>query len=99
MLLIKDQNIAVKIMILSRYHFQVIVTHGDTTSIIVTLTSFTVYHRPPPFHTVPHRPWGDGGGTVRDGERPEFHDDGLWVTPAKIGNGTVMGQNHNFYSI
>ena len=31
----------------------------------------------------------------------ECHDDGLWATPAKIGNGavTVTEQNHNFYSM
>jgi len=30
---------------------------------------------------------GEGRWTVRDG-----HDDGLWVTLAKNGNGTVMGR-------
>jgi hypothetical protein len=49
--------------------------------------------------------WGmvrDGGersGTVRNGEGLWCHDDGLWVTLAENGNGTVTvtGQNHNFY--
>jgi hypothetical protein len=34
-------------------------------------------------------------GTVRDGgdgQGPRSHDDGLWVTLAKNGNGTVMGR-------
>ncbi len=47
---------------------------------------------------------GNGGkrsGTVRDVEGLWCHDDGLWVTLAENGNGTVTvtGQNHNFYSI
>jgi hypothetical protein len=39
-------------------------------------------------------------GTVRDGQGRECLDDGLMVTLAKNGKGTVMvtGQNHNFYS-
>ena len=43
---------------------------------------------------------GEGrSGTVRDGQGLWFHDDGLWVTLAKNGNGTVTvtGQNQNFY--
>ena len=42
--------------------------------------------------------WGTVGngreryGTVRDGERLWCHDDGLWVTLAENGNGTVMGR-------
>jgi hypothetical protein len=51
--------------------------------------------------------WGterDGGGrrgTVGNDEGLWCHDDGLWVTLAKTGNGTVTvkGQNHNFYCI
>jgi hypothetical protein len=31
-------------------------------------------------------------GTVRDGEGLWCHDDGLWVTLAENGNGTVMGR-------
>jgi hypothetical protein len=31
-------------------------------------------------------------GTVRDGQGLWCHDDGLWVTLAKNGNGTVMGR-------
>ena len=40
-------------------------------------------------------------GTVKDGEGLWCHDDGLWVTLAENGNGTVTvtGQNHNFYCI
>ena len=35
-----------------------------------------------------------------DGYGREYHDDGLWVTPAKNCYGTVKvtGRNHNFYS-
>ena len=62
-------------MILSRSHFQVIMTHGDT----------PVPHRSP---TVTSRTAREGG----DAEGRECHDDGLWITPAKIGNGTVMGR-------
>ena len=54
--------------------------------------SLTVPHRPSPFPIVLQV-------TVENGEGRECHDDGLWVRPAKIGNGTVMGQNHNYYSI
>ena len=32
----------------SLYHFQVIVTHGDTPSIVVTLPFLAVHNRPPP---------------------------------------------------
>jgi hypothetical protein len=44
---------------------------------------------------------GERSGTVRDGEGLWCHDDGLWVTLAENGNGTVTvtGQNHNFYCI
>ena len=31
-------------------------------------------------------------GTVRDGEGLWCHDDGLWVTLAENGNGTIMGR-------
>ena len=38
---------------------------------------------------------------MRDGQGLWCHDDGLWVTLAKNGNGTVTvtGQNQNFYCI
>jgi hypothetical protein len=32
-------------------------------------------------------------GTVRDGQGIWCHDDGLWVTLAKYGNGTVTGRD------
>jgi hypothetical protein len=38
---------------------------------------------------------GNGGGrwgTVRNGEGLWCHDDGLWVTLAENGNGTVTGR-------
>ena len=53
----------------SRYHFQVIVTHHDTPSIIVTLPSLTVPHPPSPFPSVLKVTVENGEGrlgTVRD---------------------------------
>ena len=78
----------------SRYHFQVIVTHGDTPSVIVTLPFLTVPHRP-------HRTWSLHQGrwwTVRDGVGEEETRE-REETLAKNGNGTVTGKNHNFYCI
>ncbi len=40
-------------------------------------------------------------GTIRDGEGLWCYDDGLWVTLAKNGNGTVTVTDHNqnFYTV
>ena len=72
----------------SRYHLQVIVTHGNTPSIIVTLPPLTILE-------VTLGNLEGRSGTVNDGGDDmgrDCHDDGLWVTPDKIGNGMVMGR-------
>jgi hypothetical protein len=54
-------------MILFRYRFGVIVTHGDTPSIIVTLPVLTVPHRPSPFPTALRLKPQGRSGTIKDG--------------------------------
>jgi hypothetical protein len=59
----------------------------------------SVHHRDT---LVPNRPWPSPTFptvlevSVGNGEWQKCHDDGLWVTHAKNGNGTVTGQNQKF---